>query len=95
MAMYENLWDLLQDVRRHIKATGRPVKSGDDPTRLLIGYRDGDLVWHIRLSKVRNFRSDPNFPKDEIARTAECMMTVNGRLQLVNSELVTNSLSAR
>lgn len=75
--IWHNFEEMLRDVHQHVQDTSRPVVSGDDPLRLLLGYRDPTLgvEWHIRLSDVKSW-----------PRVSE-LGTPEGRLLLANEPL--------
>ena len=76
--LWEDLDKMVADVHQHVRDTGRPVESADDPFCLLLGYCDPVLkkAWQVRLVKLKG--------PHPLARE---MATAEGRLQLANRPL--------
>ena len=77
MACYENVRDLLQSMRDHVKFGGEAIQLDDVPMKLLLGFRSKDTSWHIKISDLRRSRE---LVGEEIWRS---FATVAGRQGLI------------
>jgi hypothetical protein len=80
------LFDMLTDVRLHVKKTGRKVELADDSMDRVFGYRDGDLVWRISFSEVKAAKAAASSVQQ--AAWAEMFHTPEGRRRLVDPVLI-------
>jgi hypothetical protein len=91
---YEDFLQMVQDVRAHVRETGKPVLGDDDPVKLSIGYfaegRDFDVRWKIRLTNIKKSLQPIRLGPATTPENSELLHNVgsaSGRLRIVNSVL--------
>lgn len=77
-----DLFEMLEDVRRHVLQTGRRVEADDSPLDRAFGYRDGEHLWRISLTDVKCAKAEAKDAKQ--AAWAEMFHTPEGRKRLVD-----------
>jgi len=78
MALWSNLFAMLENVRKHVEAGGE-VSSFDDPTRMRVGFRGEAGEWEISLGSVKGAK--PSGHQEE--RLYELFRTEEGRRRLL------------
>lgn len=53
---WDNVYDMLEDIKKHADANGGAIIQDDRPAQLKLGYRctNTNKVWTIRISKLKH-----------------------------------------
>jgi prolyl-tRNA synthetase len=78
--MWNNLFEMIEDMQKHVLA-GDVVVSSDDPMRRVIGFTGPFEVWEIALTTVME---SPRFSNgsSKHRRITKLIRTIPGRAQL-------------
>lgn len=53
MSQWTDMIAMIEDIRNHVKTTGKPVEIDDDPLHRRLGYRDGEKTWWISFTDAK------------------------------------------
>jgi hypothetical protein len=79
---YDNLFEMLADMRQHHEQTKEPLRLDDDPFQRCVGYAADTRAWRIGLTKLRDaMQQNP----DRAETVRQVMASVEGRQSLAAS----------
>lgn len=84
---YDDLYEMLRDMREHHEQTKEALRIDDDPWQRCIGYAADTRAWRLDLSKLRTSIDGPPqaWEPERVEIFRRTLQTVEGRESLARS----------